>query len=441
MSIHPPLRFRCCLFQLLLTLTLTSGCSNQDQANGHNWPWSDKTPDSIIIGVVNQPSQQKDLLLQGVRLAAHQINQSGGLNSRPIKIIHEVESEQLNKNTLPDESEADNGRLSAQKMLPYKPLAIIGHGSSDSAQAASVVYGDNDIIFLLPYASNENLTNYHRPLVLRLIPSNFPANRALARYASSKKLCNLLVLALNNNFGKESAMHFSNEMDQLGGNIVFSTYFDRHARDFELLLLNLLDRHIIDRTKLDAIYISGYEIHIKNFIPAARRLGINQPILATESISTPSVIEHVKKNLKDAMLNTITFNGFDDSHPSAAQTAFKEAFENRYQQSPNYWAALGFDTVNLIAQAIMDRATTDPEQLSIYLHSLRYTQPFQGVLGDYRFTLSGDLIKDFIAISQFRQGRFHVVDEIALNQAAATSCPIASSNPSSHASGPSPQIR
>ncbi len=82
---------------------------------------------------------------------------------------------------------------------------------------------------------------------------------------------------------------------------------------------------------------------------------------------------------------------------------FVKGFEERHQQTPNVFAAVAYDSVNLLAYAIQ-QAGTDRQAIRDALTQIR---DFPGVTGKITFTDVGDVVKEYRKM-YVRDGKFQL---------------------------------
>jgi ABC-type branched-subunit amino acid transport system substrate-binding protein len=73
-------------------------------------------------------------------------------------------------------------------------------------------------------------------------------------------------------------------------------------------------------------------------------------------------------------------------------------------------AALGYDAVRVLAQAMREAQTTEPDKVAAAMHRLT---GFRGVTGAFSFDEAGNLVGMPIRKIVVRDGDFHYLDEPA----------------------------
>jgi branched-chain amino acid transport system substrate-binding protein len=110
----------------------------------------------------------------------------------------------------------------------------------------------------------------------------------------------------------------------------------------------------------------------------------------------------------DAVEGTVVASFFQPKEPRPAVERFVTAFEKKYGVEPDAGAALAYDAVAVLAQALRAAASPAPEDVALALRNLA---DWQGVTGSFRFDEKGDLIGRRATKSIVRNGKFAYLDE------------------------------
>ena len=117
----------------------------------------------------------------GAMLAIEKINETGGINGRPLKLIAE------------DDGNTPDGALKADKILiDAGVVAIIGHMTSSQTMAALPFINKNGMVLISPTTSTPELTNKN-DLFFRTMVENPIQSKVLADYARSALDFNTIV--------------------------------------------------------------------------------------------------------------------------------------------------------------------------------------------------------------------------------------------------------
>jgi branched-chain amino acid transport system substrate-binding protein len=132
----------------------------------------------------------------------------------------------------------------------------------------------------------------------------------------------------------------------LGGKVVGTQGYAQGDADFRSQLTAL------KATNPSIIYVPGYYTDIGQIAIQARDLGITVPLLGGDGWESPRLIEIGGKSLEGCIYTNHYFYG----DPAPVVSTFVQKYKERYKQTPDSLAALGYDAMKTLADA-MKRAT------------------------------------------------------------------------------------
>ncbi|MEJ2359686.1 MAG: ABC transporter substrate-binding protein, partial [Deinococcales bacterium] len=129
-------------------------------------------------------------------------------------------------------------------------------------------------------------------------------------------------------------------------------------------------------TQPDFLYISAMPDDIGTIVKQVRQAGVNLPIVGGDGYDTPLLVQVAGPASNDVYFTTHALMTMD-STPAVAK--FIQAYKAEYGKDPeNAFAALGYDSVHLIANAITQANSTDPTKIR---DALQATTDLPGVTG------------------------------------------------------------
>lgn len=190
------------------------------------------------------------------------------------------------------------------------------------------------------------------------------------------------ILHINNDWGIVTADCFQEAYEQLGGKIVAREFYFEGDKDFKAVLTKLKDSEA-DAFFMAAMYNDGALIAKQK-----ASLGWAIPILGPSSLySTQLTVLG-----GDAVEGLYTNASFFAEDPDPAVQGYVQEFQKRFEATPNFHAALAYDAILLLADAIQRAGTTDSEPLR---EELAKTKDFPGLTGEITFTPAGDAVKKY----------------------------------------------
>jgi branched-chain amino acid transport system substrate-binding protein len=169
---------------------------------------------AVAVPIVNEPNPASEIL-RGVAQAQDEINQSGGINGVPLKIL-----------IVNDDNNADiAAQLAADLVKDPAILGVVGHFSSGTSLAAAKVYEPGQLPMISPISTAVALSdagNY----IYRTVPSDRLAANTLAKYQlDTLKLENVAVFfSSKSTYSQSIKSEFATAVLSDGGNVV--TEFD-----------------------------------------------------------------------------------------------------------------------------------------------------------------------------------------------------------------------
>ncbi len=344
-----------------------------------------KDGDPIVIGI-SWRAANTDFFINGVKLAVKEINQTGGILNSPLQIVINDREGAFNEAAL-SVAERQNAIFNIAKTFTDDPnlIAVIGHSSSSIAILASVIYQNNGILFLAPNATNAKLTEHNFDYTFRTIPTNAEIGAQVADYAAQHGYKNIAMFHGRGDYETELANAFAtNSINKHGANIVFRRSFFNTTIDIMSLITELKNSR-----QVDAVFIASNSKISAKIYQQSRSMGVKLPFIGGETLDTQVFLDQLRqweyaKNIKKSSIPTV----FNALAPSSQQ--FVRQFKQEYgaDAQPDYLAALGYDTVNLLAHGIQRAQSRVPIEVAV---ALRYMDACKGVAGKYEFKRNGDL--------------------------------------------------
>jgi len=346
------------LISLIGMATLQTGASAQE---------------SIKLGVVAPMSgpnaRYGDFALRGVRLAASQINEQGGVGGRQIEIFP------ADSQGTPVEGVSATRRLIDQAQVDY----VIGDVSSSVTLAMQPVAEEAGVLLVNAASSNPKITYDAGVGGYQWTFRNYPTdeNRALiiVKYAVEEMgFDKFAVLAVDSDYGR-SAIAFSKKyLDELGGSILSEDYYKEGEVDFRSVLAKI--------RASDAQAIIMYSLADTTPIIARQMvetgLAGKIALIGNGEFNAAATIKSAPTALEGAVEAAAWLPVWD----SERSRNFVEAFIAANQgEQPNNHAYTHWETTHLLAAAIGEAGITDREKVRETLANIRY----ESAMGEVTF--------------------------------------------------------
>jgi branched-chain amino acid transport system substrate-binding protein len=333
----------------LLTLAACARSGNEPYVVGAAGPWKQG------YGMQN---------LQGIQLAAEEINKTGGINGHALNVI--------SRDDAGDGAEA--AKIAQQFVNNRQISAVIGHVNSSGMLSAAHVY-DGELAAVATSATSPDLTGISS-WVFRLISSDSLNGIALANFASKfgqRGTASVAVLYENNTYGRGLADSFRRSFH---GEIVSLDPINADLPSAEPYIAFLKTR------KPKLVFVAGRVASGLKILQEARRQRFNPIFVGGDGW---------QGILSDTVTSEGTYIGmsFTPEDPSPAARTFVAAFRKKFNTTPDAHAALAYDATKLIAQALKE-AGPDRRAVRNYLRSLNRETAYAGLTGPAYFEDTGD---------------------------------------------------
>jgi branched-chain amino acid transport system substrate-binding protein len=298
----------------------------------------------------------------GVELAKEEINNAGGvLGGRRIKIVIED-----------DQSRPGQPSAAVKKLIANdKVVAVLGEIASSRSLEAGPICQAAKVPMVSPGATNPRVTETG-DYVFRVCFIDTFQGTVMAKFTLDTLHANKIAIMtdVRNDYSVGLTKYFKEYYESHGGKVVSERSFSGSGtdRDFRAQLT------AIKVTQPDAIFVPGYYTEAGLIAKQARSLGIKQPLLGGDGWDSPKLSE-IGGSAIDGSYFATHFST-QDKNPLVQD--FVRKYQAKFKSVPDGMAALGYDAMRVLAQAINTAGSTDGAQIR---DALTKVQGFDGVTG------------------------------------------------------------
>ena len=289
-----------------------------------------------------------------------------------------------------NESKAESATAAATKLIAQdKVLAIVGPQSSKQAVPTGEVANENETPMISPWSTNP-ATTLDRPWVFRacfLDPFQGPvvANFVTDALGAAKAA---VLYDVASDYPKGLADNFRDAFLKLhgDGSVVAFESFTTGDTDFSAQLTK------IKSTDADVLFTPQYYNEVPLIVKQAQELGLPQTIVGSDSWGDPKTLELCGGACEGMYFST----HYAAEGAVGATKKFIDEYEAKYGETPGDVAALTWDALGILLQAIQNTGgltgdlAKDREAVKNELGKIR---DFDGITGKMTFTPEGDPIK------------------------------------------------
>ena len=274
----------------------------------------------------------------GVNLAVEEINAAGGINGKKIAYI----------------AEDDEGDP-AKSVNAYKKLTtqdgirmIIGSLTSGCTIALTASAQAQGVIQIAPAATAEAVTDAGNYIFRTCFIDPFQGSIGGKFAAVNLGKKNAAILYdIGNDYSVGLQENFVKEFTKNGGSIVAMESYSTGDKDFNAQLTK------IKAASPDVVYLPDYYGTVALIAKQLRNQGIDAPIIGADGW------DGLTDNAGDEVLNGFYSNHYAADSSDPAVQAFVKNFKAKYNKEPNAFAALGYDSMYLLKDAILKAGSTD----------------------------------------------------------------------------------
>ncbi len=379
---------------------------------------------TIRVGVYGDLSGQTssfgESTRNGVQMAIDEINAAGGINGRKVEAIVEDDQGQ------PQQASTVVTKLINQDRV----VAILGEVASSNSLAAAPKAQEAKVPMISPSSTNPKVTQVGDYIFRVCFTDDFQGAVAAKFAANTLKAKTAAILGdFQSDYSKGMSQFFKEEYARLGGRVISEQTYTQTDSDFKGQLT------AIRSAAPDVIFVPGYYGQVGVIAKQAKELGIKAPLLGGDGWDAPQLWDLGGSALDGAYM----VNHYSVDDPSPAVQKFVAAYRQKFGTEPDAIAALGYDSMNVLADAIKRAGTTESQKLRDAIAS---TKGFPGVTGAININESRDAVKPAV-VFELRDKKFVYKETIqppggaapAASPAAGASTPGASS-PGTNANAP-----
>ena len=303
---------------------------------------SKKTDDTIKIGGIFPLSGSVAVYgieaKQCIELAIEEINAAGGIDGKKVVLISE------------DDEGNPEKTVNAYKKLTSKDgvKIIIGSLTSGCTQAISSLAQAQKVLLVAPAATMESITDAGNYVFRACFIDPFQGTVGGKFAAEDLGAKNAAILYdIGNDYSVGLTDNFIKAFEADGGKIVAKESYSTGDKDFNAQLTK------IKNANPDVVYLPDYYATVALIAKQLRAQGINTPIVGADGWGG------ITDNAGDEVLN-----GFYSDHYAADSTdprvvSFVEDYKAKFGSTPVSFAALGYDSMYMIKDAMVKADSTD----------------------------------------------------------------------------------
>jgi branched-chain amino acid transport system substrate-binding protein len=334
----------------------------------------------------------------GAKLAAKEINANGGVLGRQINLI--VHDSQYKMDV--------TAQIAKQFVEQDKVVAVIGFTDTDSVLAAGPTIQAAGLPFITAGATSPKIpSQVGDKMFLACFGDNVQA--AVGAEYGFKNYGGSAYLLWDKGVEYTTLLggYFKARYTQLGGNIVLEDSYEDDATDFsaQIAKVKALPQ------QPDFYFISAMPYNVGPVVKQFRDAGLTGPIIGGDGYDTPDLVSVAGPAAENVYFTTHAL--MDATGGTDGIKKFIAAYNAEYGHDPeNAFAALGYDTMYLIADAIKRAGSTDAAAIT---KAIEETKDFPGITGSITYGNS-HVPQKGVTVIAIKDGKFTLGAEMVPEQ-------------------------
>ena len=376
----------------IAALALSGGIANAQQGI---------SKDEILIGTIQDLSGPLagygKQARAGMLMAIEEINETGGIHGRKIKLLVEDSGYEPRK-----------AILAAQKLVNQdKIFMMVGHIGTAQNEAAMPVQFAKDVINFFPLTAARSMYDPFHRLKFSTLSTYFEQiHSSLPKLIRQKNVTKVCSIYQDDDFGQEVLQGTEEGLKAVKMTLTDKTSFKRGATDFSSQVAKM------QASGCELVVLGTIIRETIGTIGTARKMGYN-PIFLGSSAAYTDIIPKMGGKGMDGFYATMTaqFPYADDT--SALVRRWVSKYKTQFNEDPTPISVYGYTTINMFANAM--RETGARPNTSKFIRAMEVTSVPADMFGSpaMKFTGTRRLGSDESRLSQLQDGRWKVVIDYA----------------------------
>lgn len=296
---------------------------------------------------------------KGLLLAVDQLNNAGGVLGKKIRV-----------QTEDDRSDQNEAVTAVQKLINSdNVLAIIGEVASTRSLAGGSVCERQHVPMLSPSSTNPAVTVENgkvKDYIFRICFTDDFQGKIDGKFGSEQGYKRVAILTnVDQDYSKGLAKFFK-EAYGTSGSIVAEESYTKRDQDFKAQL------NRVKQSNPDAVYVPGYYTEVILMLRQAKEVGLNVPFFGGDGWDSPETVKTPEAQ------GDFYSDHYSVDDPSPQSQEFVKAYQDKYHETPDAMAVLGYDAGRVMVDAIKRAGKADREAIK---DALAQTKDFPGASG------------------------------------------------------------
>mgnify|MGYP001008440230 FL=1 len=347
----------------------------------------------LRIGVVGPESGGSAQLGQGqrkaVELAVNEINKN--------KLAGEWKLEAVFQD---DEGNPTKSSSATNKLIQESKVNVIIASINSSSTLADMVVTERGIPQITPGSTGASITEQGNEWIFRTAANDSFQADALVKYAKEDLgITKVATFTASDDYGQSGAKLLKNAIEKYDLELAANPTYNNGDKDFKPQLITIRDNGA------QAIFMWGLYTEAALISNQSQQLGLDVQLFGASGMAAQKLIE-LGGDAAQGLILTQTFLP-DADIPTVKE--FVQKYKEKYNEDPIPHGAQAYDTVYIIANAVLKADSSEPEALR---DAIRNTQGLELVTGNPTFNEQGDDIGKRLLITKIDGNKFTLVKAV-----------------------------
>jgi branched-chain amino acid transport system substrate-binding protein len=331
----------------------------------------------------------------GAKLAVKQINAAGGVNGAQIDFI--VHDSQYKMDV--------TAQTAKQFVEQDKVPLFIGYTDTDSVLASGPTFQAANVPFITVGATSPKIpTQVGDMMFLACFGDNVQAAVGAEYSYDTFGQTAYFLWDKGVEYTTLLGQYFKTRFTELGGTIALEDSYDDKATDFSAQITKIKALN----PQPDFYYVAAMPYNIGPLVKQFRDAGITGPIVGGDGYDTPDLVSVAGAAADNVYFTTHAL--MDATGGTDPIKKFIADYKAEYGHDPeNAFAALGYDTVFLLVDAIKRAGSTDSAAVKAAIEA---TKDFPGITGKITFSADSHVPQKGVTVISVKGGKFTLGAEV-----------------------------
>jgi len=326
----------------------------------------------------------------GTQLAVDQLNAAGGVLGKKIQLLTED-----------NQSQAGQSATVVRKLISSDGVvAILGEVASSRSLEAAPICQQNKVPMISPSSTNPKVTETG-DCIFRVCFIDPFQGTVMANFAGKRlQLKNVAILTdVKSDYSVGLTKFFKEGFLAAGGKIAVEQNYSGGDKDFNAQLT------AIKAANPDGLFVPGYYTEVGLIALQAKQLNLAFPMFGGDGWESSSLVPIGGAALEGDYFST----HFSPQDTTPAVQAFAKDFLAKFHEPSDAMAALGYDSLMLLADAIKRAGTTEGTKVR---EALAATKDFHGATGNITIDPARNASKPAVILT-ITNGGFKYIETVA----------------------------